>query len=107
MFAVLRALFRLSGYFFLGVAVVAAVVDGSKSIAAAAFAYTPVGQVWFELAPASLNIAQAAIQRHVSPVLWDPVIQTLLGWPVWVVLPPLAVALLILGMRRRPAVSSV
>ncbi|MCY1707288.1 hypothetical protein [Pannonibacter sp. SL95] len=107
MFAVLRALLRLSGYFLLGVAVVAAVVDGSKSIAAGSFAFTPVGQVWFELSPASLNISQAAIQRHVSPLLWDPVIQTVLGWPVWLALPPLAFLLLILGMRRRPVAALV
>eukprot|EP00873_Tetraselmis_striata_P026105 jgi/Tetstr1/446369/TSEL_033911.t1 len=53
-------------------ALVALVIDGTKTIAASAWVATPLGQYWFDFAPASLNTAQAAVQRHVSPFLWDP-----------------------------------
>ncbi|NBN79280.1 hypothetical protein GWI72_13460 [Microvirga tunisiensis] len=101
MFALLRGLLRLFGYFLLGVAVVAAVVDGSKSIAATAFAFTPLRQVWSELSAASLQAARASVEAALGPAVWELAIETLLGWPVWLVLPPLAVVFLILGTRRR------
>jgi hypothetical protein len=42
------------------------------------FAPIVLGQLWFNLAPASLNLAQAVIQRYIFPALWDPGITTLL-----------------------------
>jgi hypothetical protein len=39
-----------------------------------------VGKLWFDLHPTSLQLAQPAIQRHIAPWLWDPVIVTLLLW---------------------------
>src|SRR5579872_5047239 len=58
------------------------------------------GQLWFNLDHASLNLAQAVIQRYVAAWLWDPVIETVLLW--WAV-PVLAVPGLVLLMlcRRR------
>jgi len=44
-----------------------------------------LGEIWFKLHPQSLNTAQAGIQRHVAPWLWEPVITTILLWPGWLV----------------------
>jgi hypothetical protein len=33
-----------------------------------------VGQLWYQLDRSSLNLAQAVIQRYVSPFLWDRVV---------------------------------
>lgn len=40
-----------------------------------------VGEWWFRLHPGSLQLAQPAIERHVAPFLWDPVILTVLEAP--------------------------
>lgn len=101
MFSVFKFFFRFSGYIILASALVAVVADASKSIARSELVTVPFGQMWFELSPETLNMAQAAIQRHVSPQLWDPFIQTLLTWPVWVVLAPLGLLLLWMGARRQ------
>jgi hypothetical protein len=106
----IRLLLRLLGLWFIAMALVALVVDGTSSIAASAWTFTPIGKYWFDLSPASINVAQAAIQRHVAPALWDPVILTLLTQPVWLVAGPLGIVLLWLGElrfgRRRRQVSS-
>ena len=62
---------------------------------------TPLGQYWFDFAPASLNTAQAAVQRHVAPFLWDPVIQWVLTLPVWAVAGPLGFLFVWIGEPRR------
>ncbi len=46
----------------------------------------PLGLVWYQIDPGSLNLAQAVIQRYLLPALWDPAIVTLLLWPGWAVL---------------------
>jgi hypothetical protein len=40
-----------------------------------------LGEMWFKLHPHSLNTAQAGIQRHVAPWLWEPMITTILLRP--------------------------
>jgi len=62
-----------------------------------------LGAVLFRLDPGLLNTAQAGIQRHVSPWLWDAVVLPVLEQPVWLVPAILAGLLLLLGAlgRRR------
>jgi hypothetical protein len=59
------------------------------------FAPIVLGQLWFDLAPASLNLAQAVIQRYIHPALWDPAIQRLLllwAFPVLILIGFLLIA---------------
>jgi len=42
------------------------------------FAPIVLGQLWFDLSPGSLNLAQAVVQRYIHPTLWDPVITSVL-----------------------------
>lgn len=42
---------------------------------------TSLGSWWFWLDKDSLQVLQPAVERHLSPALWDPGIQTLLEWP--------------------------
>ncbi len=66
----------------------------------------PVGEALFRYDPALLNTAQAGIQRHVSPALWDKVALPLLERPSWVLPAALGASLLMLrglllpGRRR-------
>ncbi len=75
------------------------------ALAAGAHHFIPLGQLWFEIDPPSLNITQAGIQRHVAPWLWDDVVQPVLEQPAWPVLGLLGLVLLWLrpSARRRPA----
>ncbi|MCI0366298.1 MAG: hypothetical protein L0219_20745 [Phycisphaerales bacterium] len=58
------------------------------------------GEIWFDLDVASLNLAQAIIQRYIHPILWDPIIAGVLRWPVWSLLGGLG-AFLVLAFPLR------
>jgi hypothetical protein len=97
----LRFLARFVGLWLLAGALVALVVDGAKSIAAGSVLTTPLGLLWYSVSPDSLNAAQAGIQRHVLPYLWDPVIQSILLLPAFVVFGVLGALLMLAGRRKR------
>jgi hypothetical protein len=40
-----------------------------------------LGEWWARIHLDSLLLLQPAIERHVSPAIWDPGIQTVLEWP--------------------------
>ncbi len=98
--------FRSVGLWVFAVGVVALVADIRRAFADGVFAPKPLGQQWFELFPASLNITQAAVQRHVAPWIWDPVIQWLLTLPAWLHFFVVGGLLYLLGrfLRRKPEV---
>ena len=56
----------------------------------------PAGEALFRYDPAFLNTAQAGIQRHVSPALWDYGVLPLLERPAWVLPAALGASLLML-----------
>ena len=95
--------FRILGVWFLLGAMIALTIDGTKSLASGEgqWVLTPLGEQWFKLHASSLNTFQAAIERHVSPVLWDPVIVSLLQVPTWVFFGVLGLLFYWLGRRRR------
>jgi hypothetical protein len=97
----IRALFRFVGIWVLAGAVVAAVVDGTRSIADSTLVVTPLGQTWFQLHSASLNTLQAVIERYVAPALWDPVVLGVLQLPTALVGAALALVLLLIGRPKR------
>jgi len=97
---VLRLLLGALGVLALALALWPAAREASL-LAAGAHAFIPLGQLWFELDPPSLNMAQAGIQRHVAPWLWEDVVQPLLVMPAWPVLGGLGLALLLLRPRAR------
>ena len=48
-----------------------------------------IGEVWYSVSPATLNMLQAGVQRHIAPWLWDDVIANILllwAWPCCYVL---------------------
>lgn len=85
----------------LAAAVILAVVDATRSIAASELVLTPLGNSWFAVSPGTLNLAQALVQRYVFPGLWDPLIVSILNLPGFAVF--LVLALLFYAIGRRPA----
>lgn len=61
-----------------------------------------VGQLWYELDRSSLNLAQAVIQRYVSPFLWDRILVLFLLCWAFAVLMGLGAVILVLARKQRP-----
>lgn len=64
-----------------------------------------LGEVWYMLAPGSLNLAQAVTQRYLLPELWDPVVIWLLQWPAGAMFSLFGLVLLILTNSARDRLS--
>lgn len=61
----------------------------------------PLGELWFNVHVASLNLIQAVVQRYLHPFLWDPIITTALQWPAWSLLGAPAALLVAVASNRR------
>ena len=93
---------RLIGLWLMLLAVVALVYDGTRILADdGRLVFTSLGEHWYSIDPASLNTAQAGIERHVAPFLWDPIISTILLTPAWIVAGILGALVYLLGDRRK------
>ena len=95
-----RCVLRFFGLVFLllGFAVLASDIAHAGD---AGLRLTALGEWWFWLAPNSLQLLQPAIERHVSPALWEHAIQPLLEWPLTAVLFALAGLCFVLAAIRR------
>jgi hypothetical protein len=97
-------LLRILGVWFLLLAMVAAVIDATKSLAAGgAWVFTPLGQQWASLNPDSLAVAKTWVETHAGTFMWNPMITEILNAPTWVVFGILGVVLFWLGRKRTPA----
>ncbi len=76
---------RIFGWILVLAALGAIAYEVMAAVNAGSWRMIALGEMWFKLHTASLNISQAAIQRHVAPWLWEPVITTILLWPGWAV----------------------
>ena len=65
----------------------------------------PLGAVWFDLSPGSLNLVQAVVERYLWAGLWDRVLFPVLAWPAALILGIPGLALVGLGFlfaRKAP-----
>jgi len=67
------------------IAVAAAGYEARAAFETGGWRPVALGELWYKIHAASLNGAQAGIQRYISPFLWEPVITTILLWPGWAV----------------------
>jgi hypothetical protein len=96
-------LLRIFGVWLLLLAMVAAVVDATKSLAGGGtWVVTPMGEQWQALNADSLAATKTWIEAKAGPFLWDPVMTTILHAPTWVVFGILGVLLYWLGQKRKP-----
>jgi len=74
--------FRFFAMFVLLVALAALAVDLYSSLSNdGIIRLAALGEWWAWIHRDSLLLLQPAVERHISPMLWDPGIQTVLEWP--------------------------
>ena len=96
MFRLLSMLFFALALIVLAVDLYASLtVDGTPRLAA-------LGEWWASIHRDSLLLLQPAVERHLSPALWDPGIQTVLEWPLAIELAVLGAVCWLLRRRKRP-----
>jgi hypothetical protein len=78
-----RLFLRFLGLCLLATAFVTLLGDVTRSVAGARLSITPLGETLMALAPGKLALAQAFVERHVHPFIWDPVLVDLMRLPVW------------------------
>ena len=97
---------RFVGLWFIAGALVAVVVDGTKTIAASRLTVTPLGLAWYTMSPSSLMATQTFVQQRIEAYighwLWDPAIQWILQMPSWLVFGAIGAMLAYLGRKRQP-----
>ena len=98
---VVRLILRLLGAVLVLLALWPLVREVAMAMGEAGHSFIPLGQLWFEIDAASLNMLQACIQRRISPGLWEDVIQPFLTWPAWPVLIVTGLILILIGRVRR------
>jgi hypothetical protein len=96
----IRACLRLlSGLVFVG-ALIAAVIDSARSIAASSLSLTSFAELWGTYAPESLGKVQEAGPAVLSAGIWSTISNFVLSMPAAAVLMTLAVLLYMLGYKR-------
>lgn len=93
--------FRFLGFWLLAAAIIAFVVDGTKTIAASALVWTPLAQTWAQLHANSLTWLQGMMERNLNPLLWNPGFTSLLRAPTVAVLSCGALLMLWVGRPHR------
>ena len=92
---------RFLGGLFLLIATLILVADITNARGAWAAGLTvSLARHWASLAPLSLAGAQKSLQA-VSPLLWDPLVKSLLAVPAWAFFAILGATVAWLGRRRR------
>lgn len=96
----MRFLFRLAATISLAIAVIMAVVDVTRTVAASQLVMTPLNTSWNSVSPHTLESFRQFIQPKV-PMLWDPFVVTILSEPGFAVFGVLAFLLYAIGHRPR------
>lgn len=96
-----KTLSRGIALFALALALIAAVLDLTRSIADSTIVMTPLGVDWLNFSPLTLNRAQSSVEEYLHPYLWDPAVVTILKAPSWFVFAALWFIFALLGRRRR------
>ena len=100
----MRLLLRVIGTVLIAVAVILLIIDGTKSLAASALVFTPLGDTWTSLQAGSLDtLKQFFASRLFGPVL-ETVITALLECPGWAVIGVPGLLLAWAGRSRRERV---
>jgi len=89
------------GWALAAIALIAFAYEFSGYVETGRYRVIPLGELWFNVHVASLNVIQAVVQRYLHPFLWDPIITTALQWPAWSLLGAPAAILVAIAPKRR------
>ena len=95
------AFFRFLAGVLLLIAVIAAVYDGTRSVAAGALVSTPLAEHWSKIAPGLLSATQSAVSRATHPLIWELGMRKVLLVPTWALFAVLGLLFAFAGRRRR------
>jgi hypothetical protein len=96
-----RFLFRLMATVSLAVAVIMAVLDVTRTIAASRLVLTPLGDSWASVSPSTLDQARSFVVENAHPLVWNPLVTSVLAQPGFAVFGLLAFLLYAIGHRPR------
>ena len=94
-----RFLFRLLAMIALSVAIIMAVLDATRTIAASRLVLTPLNTSWLTVSPDTLAALHAFVADKLHPLVWDPGIVFVLNQPGFAVFGVLAFLLYAIGRR--------
>lgn len=97
----MQALLRILASAFLIVAVIAAVHDGTQTLATGRVTMTSIVEHWSRIAPGLLASAQSGVGRTLHPLVWSMGVRPLLQVPSWAVFAVLGFLCAYAGRRRR------
>jgi hypothetical protein len=97
----LKAFFRLLSLTSLAAALVAAVLDMTRSIANSRMVLTPLSADWAHLSNNSLSSVRDFMLGKLPGFVWDPIFTSVLSTPTWVVFGFCAIAFGMLARQRR------
>ena len=96
------AALRFLGGFFLLVGALALINDLTKwQLGISESFATPLFDYMAAFAPGSLAALEKAVSSHLAPIIWDPIILSLLSLSLWLSFTLAGLALLWLGRRRQ------
>jgi len=84
----------------LAVSVIMAVLDATRSVAASHLVMTPLKTSWNAVSPETLAAAESFVREKVQPLLWDTVIDWVIGLPGFAVFAALAFLLYMIGYKQ-------
>ena len=96
-----RFLFRLAAMVALAVAVIMAVLDATRTVAASNLVMTPLKVSWSAVSPDTLARTEAFIREKAGAAAWDSVIDKVLDLPGFVLFAMLAFLLYAVAYRRQ------
>jgi len=102
-----RFLLRLIGYLLVAAGFIVAVIDGARAIANSAPRFTAVSDTLVAVLHERYALLQPAIERNIHPLLWDPVMLSLMRMPAALLALLLGFLLLWLGRRPEPEIGIV
>lgn len=96
-----RAILRLFSLILLSIAVIMAVLDATRSIAAETLVLTPLGASWSAVSPETLNNLKSAIDGSMPAFVWNEIVTGFLALPGFAIFAGLAVLFALGGYGRK------
>jgi hypothetical protein len=97
----MRLILRVLGTWLLGLAVVLAVIDGTKSLAANALVTTPLGETWSGIHAPSLMAVKTFFETRFFADLLGGIFTVLLTYPAFAVIAVPGLLLTLIGRAKR------